>query len=486
MKKNKHLLLFTTLIMLTLILFAGGFALYYYKTHYVAIDFQPQEQKEISGTLNRPECGWYQLHAYYLRPDTALTPNDLYLEEQDDNGYTFRLALLEFNLAEYASGDLDGAAIENIRTVLKRFSKTKMKLIVRFLYDWDGNAAQKEPGDISIIKKHMKQIASPLNEYASLLFTTQGIFVGNWAEMHGSKYLSTTDMTTLVAYYAKVTNPSIYLCVRTPQQYRTITKELEEHPDRYKKYHIDKSKLLKRLGLYNDGMLGSVSDIGTYAKADNASSADHALTIRKRELAFQNKLCETVPNGGEVTTVNPFNDGENAIADLAQMHVSYLNQIYDEAVIQKWKQTSYTGTDPLYQNASVYDYVTEHLGARLVLQSCIVSYKPFSGPTASGVLSIANKGFSSLYHDAKLTLSLVEKETGTRKVIFSKKIRNDIPGQASKDISFSFSPFDFQPGTYTLCVNLTDIESNEQISFANDSFDDTIKEYILGQITVKK
>lgn len=486
MKRNKRLLLFTTVITLTIILFAGGFALYYYKTHYVSVTFQPQKQEEISGVLNYPECGWYRLYSYYLHPDTALTENELYLEKQDDSGYTFRLALLEFNLAEYANTDLDGAAIENIRTVFQRFSTTKAKLIVRFLYDWDGLAAQKEPAKRSIIQKHMKQIARPLNEYANLIFTTQGIFVGNWAEMHGSKYLTTTDMTALIAYYAQVTDTSIYLSVRTPSQYRAIRKELEAHADRYDRYHIEKSRLLKRLGLYNDGMLGSVSDTGTYAAADNASSDEQALAIRKKELTFQNQLCKTVPNGGEVTTVNSFNDGENAISDLKRMHVSYLNQIYDEAVIEKWKQTAYTGTDPVYSNVSVYDYITEHLGARLLLKDCTITYKPFSSDSASGTLSLANHGFSPLYHDAKLTLSLVEKQTGSKTVIFSQKLQHDIFSQSEKKIPFSFSPFDLSPGNYTLFAVLTDAESSEQISFANNSFDDTIKEYRLGQITIKK
>lgn len=484
MKKNK--LRTIGIIFLIVIILAGGISLYYYKTHYVSVTLHPKQQKEISGTLNRPECGWYRLYSYYLHPDTALTANDLYLEEQDDSGYTFRLALVEFNLAEYASGSLDASALENIQTVFRLFSKTKAKLIVRFLYDWDGIALQKEPKDISIIKKHMKQTARVMNAHADTIFTTQGIFVGNWAEMHGSKYLTREAMTELIAYYAQVTDPSIYLCVRTPQQYRTIKKELEEHPKRYADCQPAKSRLLDRLGLYNDGMLGSVSDTGTYAKADNAATDREALAIRKKELSFQNTLCQTVPNGGEVTTVNSFNDGENAIRDLANMHVSYLNQIYDEAVIRKWRQTAYEGKDPLYRNASVYDYITEHLGARYVLLSCDVSYQPFSGDTAYGVLRLANKGFSSLYHSAVLNISLVSEETGTQSVIFSKEIRNDIPARTKEELSFTFSPFDLEPGSYGMYISLSDSVSGEQISFANDSFHDKMNKYFIGKLTIEK
>ena len=47
---------------------------------------------------------------------------------------------------------------------------------------------------------------------------------------------------------------------------------------------------------------------------------------REEELAFQDVLCSSVPSGGEVIVDNPYNDLENAIADLKTMHVSYLNE----------------------------------------------------------------------------------------------------------------------------------------------------------------
>ena len=48
-----------------------------------------------------------------------------------------------------------------------------------------------------------------------------------------------------------------------------------------------------------------------------------------KNLIFQEKLCQYVPNGGEVTVDNEYNDLDNAITDLSQMHVSYLNSEHD-------------------------------------------------------------------------------------------------------------------------------------------------------------
>lgn len=336
MNKSKKILI-TVFCVLAILLIGGGTILYYYKTsHYITATLKQEVGQEIIGALNRPECGWYQLHAYYLRPDTPLSASDLYINKTDDNGYTYRLSLLEFNLAEYRNRELDETALGNIRQVFERFSNTESSVIVRFLYDWDGLGLEKEPDSISTILQHMKQTSEILNDFEDFIYTTQGIFVGSWAEMHHSKYLSSEDMTKLLVYYASVTSPSIYLAVRTPNHYRTILQEMEEHPERYSQYGVSIENITARLGLFNDGMLGSASDTGTYQNTpDTAARSEEKL--RADELAFQKELCINVPNGGEVVIDNPYNDWKNAVSDLKTMHVSYLNQMYDDAVINKWK-----------------------------------------------------------------------------------------------------------------------------------------------------
>lgn len=75
--------------------------------------------------------------------------------------------------------------------------------------------------------------------------------------------------------------------------------------------------LASRLGLFNDGMLGSVYDLGTYDDTPlTSSSTPGEKGSRSDELIYQYKLCQYVPNGGEVTVNNEYNDLENAIAVL--------------------------------------------------------------------------------------------------------------------------------------------------------------------------
>lgn len=465
--------------------------MYYYKTHYITASLTKETQTEITGCLNRSDCGWYQLYSYYLQPDSLILPDDIYLEECDSNGYTYRLSLLEFNLAEYAGGELDETALKNIRQVLYRFFETKSKVIVRFLYDWDGLGKEKEPKDITIIQKHMKQAGAVLNDFSECIYTTQGIFVGSWAEMHDSNYLSAKDMTTLLLSYADATSPDIYLAVRTPNHYRTIFNELEENPKRYENFHTTAEELKKRLGLYNDGMLGSVSDLGTYQGLQTQNAGLSEEELRDSELEFQNKLCLTVPNGGETVMDNSYNDWTNAITDLGRMHVSYLNQMYDDTVINKWKNSTYQNKSSIYNGFSAYDYITEHLGARFILKDCTLSYKPFQKGEASGSITIENTGFSNLYHQKHFTLTLTGQETGKATTILdSSKNASANPcnwnsGETAV-IDFSFSPFDFEDGTYILTALLTDPETNEIFSFANDSWQETYGGYLLGTVTIQR
>ncbi len=460
-------------------------------TRYAQVKLSPRKQTETRDLLNTPESGWYQLYAYRLEPDTPIDDWHLYIREKDEEGNPYRLALLEFNLSSYRERDLDAAAKENIRKVLANFQKTKAKVILRFLYDWDGKGMESEPQTLSMIKRHMEQASQAFNPFHQIIHTTQGIFVGSWGEMHTSRHLAVEDMTDLLLHYASVTEESIYLAVRTPSHYRNIMEELEQHPDRYESYGISKEQLTHRLGLFNDGMLGSLSDVGTYHQADIAASKKEGKKIRKEEIAFQKTLCLQVPNGGEAVNDNPYNDGKRAIADLRAMRVSYLNHIYDEKVIQKWKETPYAGKDSLYHGMSTYDYISRHLGSRFVLQDTTLHYKPYQKRNARGSVTIKNVGFSNLYHEKKAHIYMVSKKDGKKATLLSVQEKSSEyqpcrwSPRETATLPFEINPFQYESGEYTLLFSLSDSENGESLLLANDSFDQGQKGYVLGEITIE-
>lgn len=109
--------------------------------------------------------------------------------------------------------------------------------------------------------KHMQQVGGILTEYSDSVFTLQGLFVGNWGELNGTKYADQQSLQQLAKQLVKSTDSQMYLAVRTPVQWRKILESADAdlQEDR-------KNPLYDRLGLFNDGMLGSGNDCGTYGE----------------------------------------------------------------------------------------------------------------------------------------------------------------------------------------------------------------------------
>lgn len=319
----------------------------------------------------------------------------------------------------------------------------------------------------------MEQVGPIVNKYASSVYIMQGIFVGNWGEMNNTTHMGNGEMETLIQKLDDVIDPSIFLSVRTPAQWRTIVGE----------YHGTKvprcpqpnllSSLASRLGLYNDGMLGSANDTGTYgdkAAADLDTNYSDAWT-REDELAFQNDLCRYVPNGGEVIIDNVYNDFDNAVKDLSQMHVSYLNSEYDSTVLNKWKETIVNGTDNVWNGMSGYDYIERHLGYRYVLDSSSLKFHPLFDDTGMLTVTIRNVGFSNCYRPLEASVYVVSDLTGA--CVAKVPIDTDPRLWNSGESSTFTVPIDVRSlhnnenNTYTLYLKCSDTTLNRTILFAN-------------------
>lgn len=126
-----------------------------------------------------------------------------------------------------------------------------------------------------------------------------------------TKYAETDSLQQLAKQLVQSTNGQMYLAVRTPVQWRKIMESAD-----VSRKNGQNDPLYDMLGLFNDGMLGSGNDCGTYGEKSAAEAGVDQAWNRSEELAFQEKLCSRVPNGGEVIIDNGYNDFEHAIADL--------------------------------------------------------------------------------------------------------------------------------------------------------------------------
>lgn len=466
--KNKLLASFLFLLVL---LATGGILLY---TRLRFVSYTPGSCPESAEELRNPYIGWYQIYAYNLTDASDFDPARI-LEEAPGPG----LALLEFNLMDYRDRPVSKEGLTLLDSILKNWRSLGRQLIIRFLYDWDGNALETEPDSLAQILEHMSQTAEIINRYSDSVYILQGIFTGSWGEMHGSKYTGKEDAALLARHLASVTDESIFLSVRTPDQWRTILETANPlEPDQ-----AHSGSLAARLGLFNDGMLGSDSDLGTYADAGQAVSEDSfGKRSRQAELAFQNKLCTYVPNGGETVIDNPLNDFPQAAADLAAAHVSYLNNCYDESVLSKWKNSIWNGPQP-YCGMSGYDYISRHLGYRYVVRSSECSLPlPWEKETTL-FLTLENTGFSNSYR--AFDVSLVLKHTFSDKTYQLPVLTDTRFWNAGEETTLAIllKIHDYADGDYQLYLKITDPSSGCRIYLGNEGSQDK-HGYPLGSLHI--
>lgn len=431
--------------------------------------YAPDPYPETTAYLGNPYIGYYHIYGYVIKDEAAYpTPGDV-PNVPDENSQTVeRLVQVQINLCRFKEQPLTDTALEQLDNILAAWCSTDYSLLLRFIYDWDGNALEAEPEDISMLLLHMEQVAPVYNRYADHILSLQGLFTGNNGEMHHTNYSSPEEMRQLATKLAETADPSIYLAVRTPYQWRYITgvetyEELSAIPG---------DPFLDRLGLYNDGMFGTGADTGTYIDRP-----------REEEIAFQDVLCQTVPNGGEAIIDNPYNDLDNAIADMKLMHVSYLNSVHDPAVLNKWKNTTYTGSDA-FNGVTGYDYIRNHLGYRFVLRSTEMLQNGDRDQAALRIC-IENAGFSRSYRGFLFRLSLVNTSTGE---VFTVTPEEDSSCLASGETTALDIPLDvesYSPGSYELYWQTFDDAFDEAILYGND-MPLTERGYLLGTLLIEK
>lgn len=418
--------------------------------------------EETAEHLDNPDRGTYYIYDFLISDEEK--DYDAIVKDWFGQHPETRLALMELNLSNYADGNISDQGLNNIERILSVASQTNKHMILRFLYDRNGKAILSEPKNISIICEHMEQLEPLLETYKHSIFALQGLFIGDWGEMHGSRYNSNEEMKLLAKKLESVTPKDIYLSVRTPAQWRVVTGyegNLNE---------VLNDPFASHFGLFNDGMLGNEYDTGTYGSYSKVKSGYFHPWVRSEEIAFQNELCRFVPNGGEVIIPNSYNDFENAVADMKQIHVTYLNPDYDKCVWDKWESTA-VKEEGVFHNIDGKTYMEEHLGYRFVLRNATASIKRYSG-VASLEVKIENIGFAPYYGLLHVNLLL----RGSENPI-------SIPLSVEEDHNFlicrvKLNVNEYPAEDYSLSISMTD-EKGNIITMSNAPVNEEVK---IGEI----
>ncbi len=434
---------------------------------------------ESAAPLSNPDRGTYLIYGFAIT-DQDVNYNTL-VADKFKNDRSNALAMIQINLRNYSGGEISETGLEHIAELFDALrSVTGKRLLVRFLYDWDGNNLSTEPESLDIILTHIRQLGPILRNNSDQIFVVQGLFLGNWGEMNGSRYLNNDYYKLLTDALTSATEDSTFLAVRMPAQWRAITEladitagSLAGHPYAW------------RFGLYNDGIMGNEGDYGTYGTRSRAAAGDFTLWNREEELEFQEQLCSYVPNGGEVIIDNTFNDFENALPTLRQMHVTYINEDYDRKVFQKWERTVISDGS-VYDGMDGYTYIKRHLGYRLLIDSADMAYH-VEDDSLSVQVNMRNTGFAPLYGSKEGRLILHHAANDSYYIYTFGEDITALSRTGSEAGVFTLQlqlPLSKLPaGTYTAGFQLWDNDTDRQLQLAVET-PRTAFGYPLGTFTI--
>lgn len=311
-----------------------------------------------------PSRGWYSIFPFVLSEKVDFEELKWSLKSDEV------LVLARINLNEFKASPISDEALENIKCIFNFFRKHQKEVILRFTYDVEGKGLMNEPESIKIIKEHIAQLGPVVADNSDVIYTMQGTFTGSWGEMHTSRYDNDTDVPDLIIRLFEATSGKVRLSLRKVSHVKALITFLDTI------LYEKKKELLALTGLYDDAILASDNDLGTF----NPEKVEEDLRLLGELACFS---CI----GGECVNDNPLNDGAAVIEGLKKRNVTYLNSQYDGAVLSKWKRQSSGCGDE-----TVYDYVTKHLGYRFEYVG--IKAGVFSG---NAVISVKNTGFAPFY-----------------------------------------------------------------------------------------
>lgn len=405
------------------------------------ITFEKLFGKESTDYDGNPSKGWYGLYPFVIS------------EEPDFDNLVWSLAdgdviaLVRIDIGRRQPGVGTGspftdAELDRADRILTWFEKHSREVILRITYDTEGKGMEHEPSIIKNVAGHMRQLGPVIAAHADNIIVHQGIFVGSWGEMHDSKFLSENAVCELYETLVSACGNKVRIAVRTPMQHRFIMKYLTRYMGTG---NADTDTGILRPALYNDAILSSEDDMCTYA-GGRTVWAD-----------YQDEVCTYAVCGGEAIHDNPLNDYDNAVKELANMHITYLNRQYDMAVLDKWRSNN------------GYDYIGTHLGYRFVVTDTAVgrdAEEETGSKTQTGVGSIyinvriANRGFACVYDRVRLRAEFRGKDGGC---ISRAEVMSDM----------SIKPGDECTAVIRLpqeCSYMPEVHEREMHQMDNDSF----------------
>ncbi|MET9271592.1 DUF4832 domain-containing protein [Kribbella sp. NPDC003557] len=394
--------------------------------------------------IANPERGFYHHTETHYRADgTGYVPLDLTTLRNFRTQENVTQILRVFYLEKFASQDvLDKQYLDLVRADFRTARAAGIKVIVRFAYALPG-AGWPPPtpyGDAPVARvlKHIQQLTPVLRENADVIELVQSGFVGLWGEGYYTDHFSDpqdpsqvsdqnwADRKAVTDALLKALPKDRMIQVRTPymkQRMYGVPTGTEGALTAEQAYD---GSPLARIGHHNDCFLASPDDFGTYLSDPVELDKD-----------FVAQDTNYLPEGGETCAVNPpRSEWDSAAAEMARLHVSFLNTDYNKDVLGSW------GTN--------IEVAKQKLGYRFALDQSTVTTR--RGKVEVD-LRLRNDGWAAPYNPRKVQL-ILQSAKHTYKVDVPADPRRWGAGTTT-DLSWKVAAPPV-PGKYKLSLNLPD------------------------------
>lgn len=442
-------------------------------------DMQVITYHEVNDTIKNPDCGFYYPMSIACKPTGMDKNKPIY---NKDRLVHLRFGLKAFSIAGNLDRDYDitPEMLEALDAYMNQIRQAGGSAIIRFAYDNFNGDKNLEPS-IEQIEKHIWQLKPFFTTNADVIISVESGFLGPWGEQHSSSIVTKENMKRVVDALLLAVPENRGVTVRKPEWYCAASgvdiSQIDSHI-------TTKGNPYYRLGIFNDGYLGSSSDLGTYKN-------------RKKELQWLFTQATHTIFGGEAvkgtmdTDENGYlyNSPEHIEQEMFITHTAYLNEAWNDQLIGSWKNTPYTGLDPLYAGKSAFEFIENHLGYRIVLKNASLPYTAEKGTDVSFQITMENVGAGNVVN-AKDVYLILQNTKGQHAVLLQEDITTLLSKQ-TKTVTIPFSVSNtLETGDYEIYLKVVNqgdgVETNKRcIQFANkDIWDASISANHIGSMEV--
>ena len=370
--------------------------------------------KDCAETINNPGAGYTSSVWYVCKPDNTPVHDpkgslvvmfvDISAFSSGANGKTDA----EGNYTEGTDYDLDEAFFKGIRGTLENCRKNGCTVGMRFRYDIDGKD-DPEPATFEQVFHHIDQIHEDhfLDDYEDILMYIESGFVGKWGEQHGGKYTTPEYKAKLLGKMLEIVPESVSVTVRTAD---TFYNWAGIKPDELADYKAEEGTDAARVGMYNDGYMGSDTDLGTYL-TPNREKTVKWMNTQMKHAYFGGEFSGNIDYAKKFDNYLP----ENCIKEMYATHLTYINSniwaLYKDFKFES--KYDIDGADnSAYYGETVYKFIRDHLGYRFLVKKSELSSEASQGGSAEIHFSIENTGFANVIKKQKAAV-ILEKDGKT-------------------------------------------------------------------------